>query len=151
MGEKRRLCAEQLGRPPGGSGQRAQHLLAFTTQGLDRHHALGELGFAEHQRKAGAARIGTLELRLHAARPVLAASVLPVIGVLFRTIRGAFEWGRNENRYLALEHYLTHARELLREAPDARGIWYIMQKTEDELADEHRSWMRLMIEAEWYG
>jgi len=82
---------------------------------------------------------------------LLLAVVLPVIGAAIRTWRGAWEFARNTVRfrakYFGLEHYL---RGFTKEAPAAylmRQMWYC----EQILQSEHREWLRLMMEAEWFG
>lgn len=88
----------------------------------------------------------TVSLRL-----LLAAACLPVFGAAWRTFRGANEFGRNTNRYIAMDTELTDLAQQLEQAttPEARleWLWHI----ERAMDAEHRSWTRLMIEAEWFG
>lgn len=79
---------------------------------------------------------------------------LPIIGAAIRTFRGAFEFGRNANRFHALHLYLSSRENDLqaaRERGDAAAALRAMRDVEQELEVEHRSWMRLMVEAEWFG
>ncbi len=82
---------------------------------------------------------------------LLLAACLPVIGAAMRNFRSANEFGRNENRYCALHNDLTKlARELAKtESPQQK--LNCMFRVEEALEYEHRSWQRLMVEAEWFG
>ena len=84
-------------------------------------------------------------------RLLLAAACLPVFGAAWRTFRGANEFGRNTNRYIAMDAELDELKTQLEQADapaDAlESLWHI----ERALDSEHRSWTRLMIEAEWFG
>jgi len=82
---------------------------------------------------------------------LLAAACLPVFGAAWRTFRGANEFGRNTNRYIAMDAELTDMATQLEQAatPEEKleCLWHI----ERAMDAEHRSWTRLMIEAEWFG
>lgn len=90
-------------------------------------------------------------LHMFAEALLFVAAIAPVLGLLLRTIRGAFEFGRHEIRYLAMHNYLEQARQRVAAASTARDAWALMEQVENEIAGEHRAWMRLMLEAEWYG
>jgi hypothetical protein len=92
----------------------------------------------------------------------LGAASLPVIASIIRTLRSAFEFSRNRSRFLSahdalskleqrLTHYLlwAHSTEL---APDAKAmILREFERCETQLRTEHNEWLRLMLEAEWFG
>lgn len=83
---------------------------------------------------------------------LLCAACAPVIGAGIRTYRSAHEFGRNVNRYTSLYNHLGRLlEELLVEGKPAHELLETMWEAERALESEHRSWMRLMIEAEWFG
>ena len=85
----------------------------------------------------------------------LFAAALPVVGAGVRTLRSAFEFGRNKLRYRAAHHALTRLANRLdarrRDALDAPGLFRELSLCELILEHEHREWLRLMVEAEWYA
>jgi hypothetical protein len=84
---------------------------------------------------------------------ILLAACLPVIGGGVRTYRSAHEFARSASLFHAKHHNLEDLKKELELAdtnnPDAvmRLIW----KCEDYLEREHREWLWLMLEAEWFG
>lgn len=92
------------------------------------------------------------------------AATLPVVGFGLRTLRSAFEFSRNTVRYRAMHAALVDLDKSLQRHVDrldsSSGI-NAMVAIEDIYADlwwsehvlelEHREWLRLMIEAEWFG
>ncbi|MBW3543780.1 MAG: hypothetical protein KY476_26325 [Planctomycetes bacterium] len=82
---------------------------------------------------------------------LLLAAGLPAIAAGFRTLRGAHEFGRNAIRFHALATRLDSLRDDLENATAADRKLEVMWQAEQELESEHRAWMRLMIEAEWFG
>ncbi len=82
---------------------------------------------------------------------IVFAVVLAVLGAGVRTYRGAHEFARNTNRFRAKYLALTHLGDRLRQETDPavifRDLWYC----EQILESEHREWLRLMIDAEWFG
>ena len=82
---------------------------------------------------------------------IVLAVVLAVLGAGVRTYRGAHEFARNTNRFQAKYLALTHLGDRLRQETDptaiCRDLWYC----EQILESEHREWLRLMIDAEWFG
>jgi hypothetical protein len=81
---------------------------------------------------------------------VLAAS-LPVVGGAFRTFRIAYEFARNTYRYRAKAVALTAIDSALEPATDPRSQFRGFWASEQILETEHREWLRLMIEAEWFA
>ncbi len=84
------------------------------------------------------------------------AAALPVCGTYVRTLRGAFEYSRNTLRYranyIALHDVAQRLRGHLAAAnPQAAAIVREIEQGERILAHEHREWLRLMKEAEWFG
>ena len=85
----------------------------------------------------------------------LLAAGLPAIAAGVRTFRSTHEFARNAMRYeakltalRALDHNL--AAELAAETADRRRVFHDLWCCELVMEFEHREWLRLMIEAEWY-
>lgn len=87
-------------------------------------------------------RIGWLSL--------IAAASLPVLALGLRSLRSAFEFDRNENRFHGLQKRLEKLAQRLPPNVTAQQFSRVSASTEQTLKDEHRSWVRLMIEAEWF-
>ena len=92
----------------------------------------------------------------------LGAASAPVIASMNRTLRSAFEFSRNRSRFLAahdalskLEQRLTHQLLWPRTAEltsDAKAtVLREFERCETQLRTEHNEWLRLMLEAEWFG
>jgi hypothetical protein len=79
------------------------------------------------------------------------AITLAVFGSGVRTFRGAHEFSRNTTRFRAKLVALDHLARALRDEPNPvaihRHLWY----SEQILESEHREWLRLMSDAEWFG
>jgi hypothetical protein len=79
------------------------------------------------------------------------AALFPVFGAAIRTHRSANEFSRNTVRFHAVYLELKESYGLLEPKEDAtvklRRLWL----SEERLESEHREWLRLMDEAEWYG
>ena len=83
---------------------------------------------------------------------IAGAASFPLIGSAFRTYRSAYEFSRNSKRFRATYtdlHQVGARVQDKHKKPDLilKELW----KAEDSLEREHREWLRLMIEAEWYG
>jgi hypothetical protein len=82
---------------------------------------------------------------------ILLAASLPVLGDAIRTVRSAYEFARNTYRYRAKAVVLTSIDSALEHATAPRsqflGLWF----SEQTFETEHREWLRLMIEAEWFA
>lgn len=82
---------------------------------------------------------------------VLLASVLPVLAMGVRTYRAAHEFGRNKLRFEGMSQFLSDTLRLLeKQEPPATTI-PLLREAEIAMDSEHRAWLRLMIEAEWFG
>ena len=81
---------------------------------------------------------------------VLAAG-LAVIGAGLRTYRGAHEFSRNSTRFRAKLVALRHVGERLEHQTDPVAIYRELWYCEQILESEHREWLRLMSDAEWFG
>ena len=88
----------------------------------------------------------------------LAAS-FPVIGAGIRTLRSAHEFARLASLYRAKHNALKRISDTLdeimneknrRAKQDRAGVAHPWQ-CEQFMEDEHYEWLRLMLEAEWYG
>jgi hypothetical protein len=104
---------------------------------------------------------------------IIIAAALPVIGAGVRTFRSAYEAARNRSRYCAassalqptadrlvdrLADRLARDAEFLRRPStegkmtvDAPDVFRDMWRCEQILQAEHHEWVRLMMEAEWFG
>jgi hypothetical protein len=82
---------------------------------------------------------------------IVLAACLPVIGAAVRTFRMAHEFGRNTLRFRATSNELKQLLDRLQKEADPQAKLEILHKTERALQAEHREWLRLMIEAEWFG
>lgn len=81
---------------------------------------------------------------------VLAAS-FPVIGAGIRTLRYAHEFSRSASLYQAKYNALLHLDERLDKESGCQGALHILWLCEQFLEGEHCEWLRLMLEAEWFG
>lgn len=96
---------------------------------------------------------------------ILVAASLPVIGAGVRTFRSAYQLARNTTRYkAAFEAIKLPAQRLEQHAEclhglyaagrttvDAHDVFRDIWRCEQILEAEHREWLRLMMEAEWFG
>jgi hypothetical protein len=82
---------------------------------------------------------------------VIVAVALPVVGAAVRTFRAANEFGRNANRFHAVANELKSLRDALARAKGFPEQLRVMEDVETALKNEHRAWVRLMSEAEWFG
>src|ERR1035437_8641802 len=95
---------------------------------------------------------------------ILVAAILPVLGGGFRTLRSAYQFARNTSRYTAALEGLKPSYDALKAElqnlqtagagvaqASASTILYHMWRCEQILEAEHREWLRLMIQAEWFG
>jgi hypothetical protein len=81
---------------------------------------------------------------------VLLAGTLPAIAAGVRTLRISREYGRNTFRFEAKAAALETLRNML--TPDAgpAQVFLVLWSAEQVLESDHREWLRLMIEAEWF-
>lgn len=123
-------------------------LLHFTAAGHD--HVVGWIANRKHLKDA---QLFLWDKRFW----ILCAAILPVLGSLFRLLRSAFEYSRNTARfrakYRALEQLMSKLEVAMEPAQPlhAEEIVRYMWKGELLLEHEHREWLRLMKEAEWFG
>ncbi|MFN7942856.1 MAG: hypothetical protein U0X73_14805 [Thermoanaerobaculia bacterium] len=89
------------------------------------------------------------------AGALLAAALLPAIGAAVRNLRGAWEFRRNALRYAAVAQGLSKLQGRIESevaaGADAARIFRDLALAESLLEGESREWLRLMIEAEWWG
>jgi hypothetical protein len=105
----------------------------------------------------------TLDLGMHFAKvphesrvlvgvPLLFLAVgLPALGAALRTWRLSQEFDRNALRSQATAAALVAFAERLRGEPAAAELLRTLGDCEDIFDSDHREWLRLMIEAEWFG
>jgi hypothetical protein len=82
---------------------------------------------------------------------VVLAACLPVVGSGVRTLQSANEFGRNTLRFQATSNELKQLASDLGKKADPRAKLEILRDVERALNAERREWLRLMMEAEWYG
>jgi hypothetical protein len=82
---------------------------------------------------------------------LLLAAVLPVIGTGIRTYRMANEFGRNIIRFEANRATLEAILEEAIAQPSRASLFADLARAQQLLALEHREWLRLMYEAEWFA
>jgi hypothetical protein len=104
-------------------------------------HSSGHHGIEAADAGSGALMIACL----------IGAAAFPVVGAMVRTIRTAFEFGRNANRFEGVARILAEVDRQLQAATSHQVKLELLREAEFILQHENRSWMRLMIEAEWFG
>ncbi len=77
--------------------------------------------------------------------------ILPAAGAAARLLRTAFEFARNRQRFVMTAAELDRARGWLDVAVTPGDVAIAMAKAEHALEQEHRAWLELMLEAEWFG
>jgi hypothetical protein len=82
---------------------------------------------------------------------IMVAAAMPVLGAGVRTVRTAYEFARNTVRYRAKLITLKRLKERLPHEMEAFVIFHELWCSEQILESEHREWLRLMIDAEWFG
>ena len=127
------------------------HSITVELQNKTEHDSAGST-LASHQPKTGHAEQQALSI-LGGGAFVLAlfAAILPAFAAGIRTCRGAFEFGRNSLRFESMSHNLEGVLEDLAIAKTPETILPLLRRGEHAMEDEHRAWMRLMMEAEWIG
>jgi hypothetical protein len=79
------------------------------------------------------------------------AAILPVLGAGIRTYRMANEFGRNVMRFESTRHVLAEMDRWLEDPADTKTVFLTLWCCEHTLEIEHREWLRLMAETEWFG
>jgi flagellar motility protein MotE (MotC chaperone) len=82
---------------------------------------------------------------------VAVAAGAPAIAAGIRLVRSAHEFARNGTRFRAKYLALFALRERLERESNAMKLLNDLHHAELLLAAEHREWLRLMLDAEWYG
>ena len=83
---------------------------------------------------------------------IMVAASMPVLGAGVRTLRTAYEFARNTVRYRAKLVTLRHFKNKLpSHNEDPEPIFHAFWHCEQILESEHREWLRLMTDAEWFG
>ena len=82
---------------------------------------------------------------------IVLAACFPVLGAGIRTLHTASEQRRNAIRFQAICYALEKLREVFQQERDAAMIFRLLWQCERIREVEHREWLRLMIEAEWFG
>jgi hypothetical protein len=79
------------------------------------------------------------------------AACLPVVGAAVRTLSSAHEFGRNTLRFRAAANNLAHLSINLYDKKSLSARLKMLHEVEKELRSERREWLRLMVDAEWFG
>lgn len=79
------------------------------------------------------------------------AVALPALGAAIRSFRLAKEVDRNALRFQAKKSAMETVRDRLRVAQTPEALFHDLWACEYVLESDHREWLRLMIEAEWFG
>lgn len=84
------------------------------------------------------------------------AAAVPVIGTGVRTYRMAYEFARSASLFQAKLAALDHFKQALQHdlaapAQDASAVLRRLWQCENFFEREHHEWLRLMLEAEWFG
>jgi hypothetical protein len=79
------------------------------------------------------------------------AAMLPVIAAAVRVYRSANEYARNASRHRSTYHALNKLSLQLNESTRPDEVFRLLGFCEQVLEADHREWMRLMVEAEWFG
>jgi SMODS and SLOG-associating 2TM effector domain 1 len=82
---------------------------------------------------------------------VAIAAGAPAIAAGIRLVRSAHEFGRNGTRFRAKYLALAALRERLARESNPVTLFHDLHHAEALFAAEHREWLRLMLDAEWYG
>jgi len=82
---------------------------------------------------------------------VLLAAALPVLAMGVRTFRAAHEFGRNKLRFEGMSYFLSEILVLAEAQETPSSVMPLLREAEIALDSEHRAWLRLMVEAEWFG
>jgi hypothetical protein len=120
--------------------------MAFGHFGIEVYkHGQGEQRAGSGQEKPADSGNATSELL------IILAAAFPVVGAGFRTFYLAFEPHRNVLRSQAKYHVLDNLKQELQGDTDAGAKFLALWDCERTMEAEHREWLRLMIEAEWFG
>jgi cell division protein FtsL len=115
--------------------------------------ALGHYGAEHHAYKlvAGHQETAAQSWEIAALWFVAAGVGIPVIGLSIRAWFAAFEIPRSASLYLAKEKALeVAARQLAVEDTTETAILNDLARDEHFLENEHREWLRLLMDAEWF-
>ena len=82
---------------------------------------------------------------------ILVAACFPVVGAAVRVLRTAHEFGRNTLRFRVTSNNLRRLADDLQKPTGSLVKLGILHKAEKVLEAERREWLRLMIDAEWFG
>ena len=121
----------------------------FASVGCALGHAA--IHILHHDSEPGGEQPSVSPLLWTALGLALLAAILPVAAAGVRTWRGAFEFGRNALRFESMAHHLEHLLSELGHAITPEAKLAILRRGEYAMESEHRAWMRLMMEAEWFG
>jgi hypothetical protein len=82
---------------------------------------------------------------------VVAAVTFPALGAAIRTFRVSNEFDRNQLRSRAKGVALGYLADQAAAAELGTELFDALARCEAVIESDHREWLRLMIEAEWFG
>ena len=83
--------------------------------------------------------------------PLALAAILPVLGFAARAWVGAFERTRSAHQFQAKHQgLLRSSNDLLRDQASCAATMHHIAHLEHFLEHEHREWLRLLMDAEWF-
>jgi hypothetical protein len=92
------------------------------------------------------------DLPTHAAHVFLVlAACIPVVATGLRTYREAIQVSRNAARFSSKASALEILRQEMAAAESLPQALTVAWHTEQVLEAEHREWLRLMLDAEWFA
>ena len=83
--------------------------------------------------------------------PNLSAALRLEYDALLSDVRRAHEFGRNQSRFEAMAQYLAVIGENVSRQTSPRSKLHLLREAEAELDAEHRGWLFLTLDAEWFG
>jgi len=109
------------------------------------------LGYRDLQ-NAGSASAASSDHTVSLSLIFIVASVFCVVlSSTIRVIRSANEYARNTGRFRAKYFALTWIANRFGSIEDSTQTIALWSEAEQILEEEHREWLRLMVETEWFG
>lgn len=133
----------------------ASIIAVFIHVGFDvfDHFFSGSAAIPHHDQPSvhDAAKGGHTLAHLIAVLSLIVATLLPLISLSIRAWLGAFEHGRSSALFEAKAHALEHASKHISASEDnLTDTMHHIAHIEHFLDQEHREWLRLMLETEWF-
>jgi len=130
---------------------RLPQALFFITGIVVSAHFAAALFESLYHPQAHAVAPADLRTLMFAVVPLLLAVLLPACGATVRTVRLAYEFDRNALRSRAKKAALIDMERQMEREQSPPALLESLWSCEYVLESDHREWLRLMIEAEWFG